>query len=464
MSLFDAKVLQWAQTAHIDRGDKVDLLNSQLHCIEGYKHVDGARLRGGVEEDIAHLKHEIEEDIVKHGNGPDDRRTPATPPAPPVQAPAQAQPKAKAARPRAAFAADDGVRVGFAFGASDGPSRGGGGGEPTSPAIDEATHNRNVAGKRSTRRKTVSSEVINTEDVDGFEAPVYEKEDEEAAWLYEVMEHQYLFDHLDHDELAVLVSAMMKKEVAAGDDVFTQGDDGDTLYIIYAGEGKGVKDGVVLETYERGAHIGEEELMYSAEAAFTFEAVSDLTLFSLDRSTYRTMVTKASMKKRALYEDFLSNIDFLQGLTAFERLQVADALKTTEHKDGDKIISYGEEGTHFHIIVSGSVKVVGRAKEDSDREVDVCTFEVGDCVGELEFINEHATCADVVAVGDVKSAKMGRRHFEKIMGPVKEFLKDRYKVCHLLPGCLSHTWRTHTHVRIQDHEKFEYYRNKLDEQ
>ena len=55
----------------------------------------------------------------------------------------------------------------------------------------------------------------------------------------------------------------------------------------------------------------------------------------------------------------------------------------------------------------------------------VCTFTVGDCVGELEFINPNTVCvADVKAwSSEVRTAKMNRRHFEKVMGYVKDYVQ-----------------------------------------
>ena len=70
---------------------------------------------------------------------------------------------------------------------------------------------------------------------------------------------------------------------------------------------------------------------------------------------------------------------------------------------------------------SGEVDVIGRG--DFGKPLHVCTFGYGHPVGELEFINNHVCVADVVAKTDVKTAKLSRRHFELVMGPVVDVLK-----------------------------------------
>ena len=75
----------------------------------------------------------------------------------------------------------------------------------------------------------------------------------------------------------------------------------------------------------------------------------------------------------------------------------------------------------MYILLDGTVKVIGRDKE-TDEETEVCEFTTGDCVGELEFLQNHKCVADVCAQGAVRTAKMNRHHFELVMGPVKDVL------------------------------------------
>ena len=430
MSTFDAKVLAWAKDARVRLDAKQELLEKSLQTISDYERLEGVEkmnvtVNWGLRGDIEKLQTEVAENITEYGSDSYGREN------------------------------QNGlgdVTIGFRFGETttveddipeedidddDDDRR-----VVISSPLDDTEHDAIASKmkKNASRRKTVSSEVIHLEDIDSFIPAVHDKSDTSRAWLSETLESNYLFEHLETKEIDTLVSAMASVELSQSENLLSEGEEGDTLYLIEHGTSNVIENGEVVRELGEKSCIGEEELMYSAESMCTVTVTSStLQAWSLDRETYRYIVTKASIKKRALYEDFLNKIDFLKSLSSFERLQVADALKPTDHKDGEHIISFGQEGTHFYIIVEGTVNVIGR--QDNEKEgstVQVCTFTVGDCVGELEFINCHCTVADVVADGPVKTAKMGRRHFEKVMGPVEEFLKDR----------------------ANDHSKFEYYRGK----
>jgi len=284
------------------------------------------------------------------------------------------------------------------------------------------------------RRKTVSSEVINLEEIDHYSPPVYPKEKADEAFIRSVIRDEYLFEHLEDFELDVLIQAMFKQDVRAGDCLFTEGETGDTYKILQEGKvqiSETHQDGqghFVVGNYTAGWKRGEEDLMYAATQSQTVTVTSEKArVWCLQRQPFKFIVTKASIKKRAMYEEFLSKISFLAGMSNFARLQVADGLKPTLFQQGDKLTTFGDEGKYFFIVVEGTVKVIGREGDRADDpHKEVCEFGPGDCVGELEFVHGHRCVADVVAATPVvRCAKMGKRHFEKVMGPVEEVLKQR---------------------------------------
>ena len=48
----------------------------------------------------------------------------------------------------------------------------------------------------------------------------------------------------------------------------------------------------------------------------------------------------------------------MESMDAYERSQVADALKEEEYTTGDMIINQGEEGDKFYMIVSGACTAI----------------------------------------------------------------------------------------------------------
>jgi cAMP-dependent protein kinase regulator len=61
----------------------------------------------------------------------------------------------------------------------------------------------------------------------------------------------------------------------------------------------------------------------------------------------------STIKKRKMYEEFLSKVKILHELDQWERLTVADALEPVQFADGDTVVEQGEKGNDFFIIVEG---------------------------------------------------------------------------------------------------------------
>lgn len=273
------------------------------------------------------------------------------------------------------------------------------------------------------RRPTVSSEVYKEEEIDNFEVPEVTKDEAQSLWLLSVLERHDLFSHLEDYELTVAVAAMPECKRLKGEELFAEGDeDNDIFYIVADGsvELKSAKGEQRVVT--RNGTIHDLCLLYPSPSAETATCLEDTTLYTLDRQTYKIILTRSSKKKRELYEGFLQTVNFLKeaNLSKHELLQLADSLKSATYNPSETLISYGEVGESFFIIVEGTVEVFGRDDEGGVKKV--CEFTVGDCVGELEFLKSHRCVADVKAKDAVRTAKMNRLHFEMVMGPVKDVL------------------------------------------
>ena len=273
--------------------------------------------------------------------------------------------------------------------------------------------------KVASRRPTVCAEAYSEEQIDNFAPEVNPKSEEETNFLMSVLERNQLFNHLDDYELLDAVNAFSERPRMMGDSVYEDEDeDMDTFFVIYEGS---LHSTTGNRTLVKGTTFGDIFLLYPQSSTETVSATTDCVLYALDRPTFKFILNKASKKKRAMYESFLMKVPFLSTLSHIELLQLADALKSSQYEDGDCVIKYGEEGNWLHIVVEGKVEVIGR--DDSNNKLKVCEFKVGECVGELEFLNNHETVADVIARGRVRTAKMNRRHFEMCMGPVIDILR-----------------------------------------
>jgi len=294
------------------------------------------------------------------------------------------------------------------------------------------------APKKINRRKTVSGSSYDADAAKSFVPPNYPKSAEDAKVITGLLKENLLFSHLDDDGLSGCIGAMQHRLFQLDDEPLTEGEEGNSLFIIAEGKCDILKKGVkVAEKLEKSA-FGELELMYDTPCVATVRVASDsCNVWQLDRETYKHIVVGASIRKRQAYEGLLATVPFLKELAVYERMQIADALSSDTWEPGQTIIKYDDEGQWMFLVVDGTVEVVGR--DAAGAPVKVCEMGPGENFGELEFFNNHRCVADVKSLTKVKTAKINRKHFEMCLGPVIHILK-----------------------RNQALPKYEYYRNILE--
>jgi signal-transduction protein with cAMP-binding, CBS, and nucleotidyltransferase domain len=71
----------------------------------------------------------------------------------------------------------------------------------------------------------------------------------------------------------------------------------------------------------------------------------------------------STIRKRKMYDEFLSRVSILESLDKWERLTVADALETVSFDESETIVKQGEPGNDFYIIVEGCATVLQQRGE-----------------------------------------------------------------------------------------------------
>ena len=129
----------------------------------------------------------------------------------------------------------------------------------------------------------------------------------------------------------------------------------------------------------------------------------------------------STIRKRKMYEEFLSKVKILSELDSWERLTIADALEAVNYEDGKQIVKQGEKGDDFFIIVEGSAVVTQIPKGES-KAVEVGRLGPSDYFGEIALIFDRPRAATVTAAGPLKCVKLDRKrytvHSEMGKGPV----------------------------------------------
>ncbi|NWZ46765.1 KAP0 kinase, partial [Haliaeetus albicilla] len=286
-----------------------------------------------------------------------------------------------------------------------------------------------VKGRR--RRGAISAEVYTEEDAASYVRKVIPKDYKTMAALAKAIEKNVLFAHLDDNERSDIFDAMFPVTYIAGETVIQQGNSQDavsfglppcTAFQVYVNNEWATSVG-------EGGSFGELALIYGTPRAATVKAKTNVKLWGIDRDSYRRILMASifladgsTLRKRKMYEEFLSKVSILESLDKWERLTVADALEPVQFEDGQKIVVQGEPGDEFFIILEGTAAVLQRRSENEEF-VEVGRLAPSDYFGEIALLMNRPRAATVVARGLLKCVKLDRPRFERVLGPCSDILK-----------------------------------------
>ncbi|XP_011309984.1 cAMP-dependent protein kinase type II regulatory subunit [Fopius arisanus] len=293
---------------------------------------------------------------------------------------------------------------------------------------DESVDEEPPVGRFASRRKSVFAETYNPEEDEEDEGVrmVHPKSDEQRQRLGESVRNILLFRALDKEQMTDVLDAMFEKHVQPGDFIIRQGDDGDNFYVIERGKFEVyVKDPTgaptLIHTYDNGGAFGELALLYNMPRAATIKALTQGTLWAMDRQTFRRIILKSAYNKRKMYENLLNKVPMLKSLQKYERMNLADAFVSKPFNDGEQIIRQGDIADGMYFVEDGVVSIT--RINDNGREVEINRVPAGGYLGELALVTHKPRAASAYAVGNVKLAFLDVEAFERLLGPCMELMK-----------------------------------------
>ncbi|KAG8996999.1 hypothetical protein FRB90_012597, partial [Tulasnella sp. 427] len=184
------------------------------------------------------------------------------------------------------------------------------------------------------RRVSVSAESIEPSTGPEIPPPFYYKSPEQLKRLQDSIANAFLFRNLDDKKRKAVLGAMKEMKFDKNVRVITQGDAGDYFYVVDSGEldcfvkpkvdehpaypgapappppaPASPEDhpeyGKKVFHYTKGTSFGELALMYSTPRAATIISTTPVTLWALDRVTFKTILLEISSRTRKDYESFL---------------------------------------------------------------------------------------------------------------------------------------------------------------
>ncbi|XP_044269611.1 cAMP-dependent protein kinase type I regulatory subunit isoform X1 [Tribolium madens] len=272
------------------------------------------------------------------------------------------------------------------------------------------------------RRGGISAEPVSEEDATSYVKKVVPKDYKTMAALSKAIAKNVLFSHLDENERSDIFDAMFPVTCLPGEAIIQQGDEGDNFYVIDQGEVEVYVNNELVTTIGEGGSFGELALIYGTPRAATVKAKTDVKLWGIDRDSYRRILMGSTIRKRKMYEEFLSRVSILENLDKWERLTVADALEPVSFEDGETIVRQGEPGDDFYIIVEGTA-IVKQNRVEGEEPTEVGRLGPSDYFGEIALLLDRPRAATVVACGPLKCVKLDRARFERVLGLCADILK-----------------------------------------
>ena len=235
-----------------------------------------------------------------------------------------------------------------------------------------------------------------------------------------------MLQHLDDDEMRLLIRSLEREQFEPGASVIRQGEVGSTFYIIRQGEVDVLKsmDGgepVFCVTLGHGKYFGEQALLNDEPRNSTIRAKGPVECFVLSREKFEVMDHNLGLR-------VLKAIPMLQHLHDDEMRVLIQSLERERFEAGWDIIRQGEAGGTFYIIREGEVDVL--KSTDGGDPVSLAELGHGQYFGEQALLNDAPRNSSIRAKGPVECFVLSREKFEVILGPLQVIMEREADVRH----------------------------------
>lgn len=283
-----------------------------------------------------------------------------------------------------------------------------------------------------------------------FTPPVNEKTPEQVSILREAFEKSLLFQALSEQDLEPIVQAMTVVTPQAGEDICRQGEDGDALFVVLSGavdlykdensdRGADVgfpapdstKEPILLRTLPAPTVFGELALLWNMPRSLTVRAnlKEPCTLGRLDREVFQHCVIQCEMEQREQRHEGLRNVKLLEMMEDEQIAKLADALKLRTFNQGEHLITQGEQGNEFFILVQGecvasvATKFLGVVVDEQEHR----RYHAGELFGERAILRGEPRSASVIAsVDNTQALTLTRGKFERLLGQLDQLQENQY--------------------------------------
>lgn len=236
-------------------------------------------------------------------------------------------------------------------------------------------------------------------------------------------------DPLSNEQISKLAGALDTCTFENNQHVITQGEIGDSFYIIEEGmvkctQMKANGREIELITLRAGDYFGEMALMLDEPRHANCIAVGKVTCLSLDRAKFDMLLGSVQdVLARRMRVRILQSVPLLSRLPENKLVRLASVMRVQAFADKQYIIRQGEEGSRFYIINEGEVRCTNSSTPGGP-ETEMIRLSPQEFFGERALITNDVRKANVIACGPVECLVLERSNFLALLNDVQDDMKD----------------------------------------
>ncbi len=249
------------------------------------------------------------------------------------------------------------------------------------------------------------------------------------------LEEIALFRDLSETSREMLQSRIVRRTEKTGKDLVCEGDPGNALFVVSSGQVRVTKrdrqgDNLSLATLGPGAFFGEFALLSDRKRHATVTVIEDGVFFEISRKVIADLTksdpafgnTLRQFYRRRLLGTLIRSAPFFDPLSADEQEALLGRLRFRRIPEKTKIITDGEPGGGFFLILIGEVQVT-KAQPDGSTKV-LSTLSDGSYFGEMSLLKGGNAVATVTTVTPTEIVQLAAAEFYRILSKYPQIWEE----------------------------------------
>ncbi|XP_043920401.1 cGMP-dependent protein kinase 1-like [Protopterus annectens] len=233
----------------------------------------------------------------------------------------------------------------------------------------------------------------------------------DVSCIIQAIHQNDFLNRLDEEQIEMMVECFSHVGYKEGEVIIKEGSEGNAMYIVAEGNLSVTQSGTHLRNLSKGDVFGELAILYNCKRTATVTAMSYVLLWSIERKTYRAIMTSKSKKKREQIIGFLKTAKTLKSLPDSQLSKIFDSMEELKFHPNEVIVKEGEVGKTFYIILKGEVLVTKKNVNGQEKEIRI--MKEGDHFGELALIRKICRTATCRSITDVTCITIDKEIFEE---------------------------------------------------